>query len=464
MKRLIALCIIVLMIFQLSLVTASAGEDEATPPIARGTINKVTNIYWGKGVMFPVLGLVGPGRELDVYEYDKTWVLVLYETYITVGYSLQAHSFYGYVKRTDITCDPELEGDKSPPANTGPGKRKGKKPKAKPPEQSDDSSDNPPDNTTAPTTSTAQETEPPEDDEELDWIIRTPGMCKITVSNSDGFVFKVSFALMAQKFGGYAASSDPIYNNNKRNPYAATAFFSVVADMQDMLESMGVSGLLSGSGGATIIAEAPGARFYIDTGSDDFALVNFTINMNATSTANPKVTGDTGGGDVTGEVSMTANSSISLPVQLTKSGSGYMFILKGMKPGGGDLEFPAVLEKAFHDPNREAKEADARRERAEELRKKVLKEMKEQTQKEWSENEDAGEGEKSSTEPLTVTGDNGEEIPLAPLLPSEEDPLAPLVPSEDDDLAPLVPSEDDDLAPLVPNEDENVNDFPDRTP
>jgi len=434
---------------QLSPITASAGDDDPTPPIAKGTINKVTNIYWGKGELFPVLGLVGPGKVLDVYEYDKTWVLVLYDTYITVGYSTQAHSFYGYVKRTDITCEPELEGDKSASANTGPGKRKGKKPKPKPTTEPDTSPGTSPSATATPTPSPTEK--PEENDEEMDWIIRTPGMCKISVNAGDGIIFKVSFALMAQKFGGYAASSDPVYNNNVHNPYAATGFFSMVTTMQDMLENMGVSGFLSGSGGISIIAEAPGSKFYIDTGSDDFALVNFTINMNANANANPKITGETGSGDVRGEVSMTSNSSMPLPVQLIKAGSGYKFILKGMRPGGGDLEFPAVLEKTFHDPNREAKEADARRKRAEELRKKLLEKMKKQIQEEWKENETAAEGEKSSTDPLTVTGDNGEEIPLAPLEP-------------DDPLASLVPSEDDPLASLVPAGDESVNDFPTRSP
>ena len=252
MKKIIAFCIILLMMVQLSPITASAGDDDPTPPIAKGTINKVTNIYWGKGELFPVLGLVGPGKGLDVYEYDKTWVLVLYDTYITVGYSTQAHSFYGYVKRTDITCDPELEGDKSASANTGPGKRKGKKPKPKPSAEPDASPGASPNATAAPTPSTTEK--PDEDDDEMDWILRTPGMCKISVDAGDGFVFKVSFALMAQKFGGYAASSDPVYNNNVHNPYAATGFFSMVTTMQDMLENMGVSGFLSGSGGTSIIS------------------------------------------------------------------------------------------------------------------------------------------------------------------------------------------------------------------
>lgn len=447
MRKALAFFIVLLFMAQLFNGRALAADDGPTPPIANGTINKVTYIYWGKSEMFPTLGLVGPGTKLDVYEYDKTWVLVLYDTYISVGGTTQAHSFYGYVKRTDITCDPELEGDKSASADTGPGKRKGKKPKAAP----TDSPADPPEEPEEPGTEEPEPTIPEDEQEELDWIIRTPGMCKVSIDAGDGVVCKVSFALMAQKFGGYAASSDPIYNNSIHNPYAATGFFSMISDTQDMLENWGVTEFLSGSGGFSIVGEAPGTKIYIDTKSDDFALVDFTLNMNATGTLNPKITD----GNITGSVSSTVNMAMPLPVLLKKVGSGYKFILKGMRPGGGDLEFQAVLEKAFHDPNREAKEEDARRKRAEDLRKKMLDKMKEEMRKEQEAKDNAAKGETSSTDPLTVPGDNGEDITLAPLVPSDGDiELAPLVPPEDDT----------DLAPLVPSESEGVNDFPTRTP
>ena len=154
----------------------------------------VTYIRWGKSELFPVLAMVGPGTELDIYEYDQTWVLVLYETMVTQGSQAYAHAFYGYMKRSDITCDPDLEGEASDKANTGPGKRKGRKPR-----------------TNTETSAGTGETQPTasgpsdqngrgqnrkqtveRDDEGYDWIIRTPGLCNVTIQ-VDEAVFYLQF-------------------------------------------------------------------------------------------------------------------------------------------------------------------------------------------------------------------------------------------------------------------------------
>jgi hypothetical protein len=238
--------------------------------------------------------------------------------------------------------------------------------------------------------------------------------------------------------------------------------------MQDMLGDMGVSNYMQGSGGIEIIGQSSGSKFYIDTASLDPALVNFTINLDATATLNPQITD----GNITTKMSpISTSQSFPLPVQLKKVGSGYKFILPGMKPGGGDLEFKAVMEKTFTDPDKwdkEAAEADRRREEAERLRKELLEKIKKQMQDEYNKQQSReGDGTTESTSPVP-SGD--EDTDLAPLVPedSSDTDLAPLVPEEnsDTDLAPLVPedSSDIDLAPLVPTNDETVDDFPTRKP
>ena len=467
MKKLLALLLSVLLLLP-AMPAAAAPEAKAnalpnSDPISHGTINKVTYLRWGKSELFPTLALVGPGQEFDVYEYDKDWVMVLYDTWVSQGMSGgSSQSFYCYVKRADITCDPVLEGDESDKADTGPGKRKGKKPKPMP--TAGASAD-----ATAPQVSSDSSAEPEPtvevtDDEEYDWIIRTPGTCNVTVRYQES-VITCSFALMAQKAGGTAPSSDPTYNHSMHTPYAAMGVFQMVSPMADVLENLGVSGFLQGTGGVEIIGQTAGAKFFLDTGAMDPALVNFTLNMQGQYTINPKVTD----GNLTGELSMSGQMPFPLPVQLKKSGSGYKFVLVGMRPGGGDLTFPAVLEKTFADPDRwdkEAKEADRRRKEADRLLKELLEKIKKQTQDEYNKQQQQGAGEESAdTDPMTVPGEKGEDIPLAPLV--TEDPLAPLV--SEDPLAPLV-SEDplapltteDPLAPLVPSGDEDVNDFPSR--
>lgn len=429
MKKMMAIALAILLLAGI----APAARSEATPPISSGTVNKTTQIHWGKGVQFPVLATVYAGTKLDVYEYDADWVLVLYKTYGSYLGEFKELSFYGYMSREDIDCDPPLEGEKSDKADTGPGKKKGKRPKPKPGEQPAEPSPGPtqgPDSTEEPEVSV-------EPMEEFDWIIHTNGLQtqKVTVT---GLTVSCSFSLMAQKAGGSAPSSDPAFNQGMRVPYAATAFYSMKLSMSSALDEMGVSGFMSGEGGFDVSMQTSGATFYIDTGAEDFSLVSFTLPMQATGTLDPSITGDTGSGTIkaqTGTTSLSGESSLS--VQLKKSGGGYKFVLVGLKPGGGNLEFPAVLEKTFADPDRfdkEAAKADARRKKAEEEQARRQEEMK----------REAEEAAKSQPE---------ETPELAPLTPVTPDPLAPLVPEETPELAPLTPVTPEPLAPLVPEEE-----------
>ena len=420
-------------------------------PISRGTINTVTYLRWGKGELFPTLALVGPGRTFDVFEYDKDWVMVLYDTWLSQGTDFTTHSFYCFVKRADITCDPPLENEDSEKADTGLGKRKGKSRKPKPTATATAGASA---SVAASQTATASKEPEPSvevvDDEEYDWIIRTPGLCSVTIPYQEANI-TVSFALMAQKAGGTSPSSAPAFNHGIRTPYAAMGAYQMLSPMADILENMGVSGFLQGSGGVDVSGQTSGSKFYLDTGAMDPALVNFTVRMQGQYTLNPKVTGE----NASGEFSASGSMPLDLPVQLRKAGGGYSFVLVGMRPGGGDLTFPAVLEKTFADPDRwdkEARDADRRREEADRMLKELKEKIKQRTQEEYQKKQAEKANEESRvTEPIIVKDSQGNDVELAPLVPVTEDPLAP-----------LVPVTDDLLAPLVPTPDEEVADFPSR--
>lgn len=466
MKKLIAFVAALVLVLPAALSGAAlASAMPASAPIAKGTINKVTYLYWGKSEVYPTLALVGPGEKFDVYEYDKNWVMVLYDTTVSQNGVVKDQSFYCYVKRADITCDPKLTGDSSPAADTGPGKRPGKKPapSASPGATAEATAE------TSPET-TAEATEEPastvEQQDEYDWIIRTPGLCNVTVHVQD-MDFTCSFALMAQKIGGTAPSSDPAYNHNMHSPYAAIACFGMVASTQNLVSNIGMSQYWSGSGGIEVVGQANAASFYIDTTSDDFALVNFTINLDATATLDPKITD----GKITVDAgTTTVNQTFPLPVQLKKMGAGYKFVLPGMKPGGGDLEFPAVLEKTFSDPdywNKQAQDADKRRQAADNLLQQLIADLRKQMTDDLGKQQDTGNNGQSSTDPLPGETAGGGLVSLAPLT-SQEPPvsLAPLVtPEAEPTLAPLVtPEETVELAPLVPSPGDGVSGFPSQNP
>ncbi len=453
MKKFLTLLLAVLLLvsgFPGPVQVARAVSD----PISHGQINTVTYVRWGKSELYPVLGMVGPTDEFDVYEYDKNWVMVLYDTWISQGNTTRSHSFFGYVKRSEIDCDPPLEGDESAKADTGPGKRKGKKPKNRAsPAPSAGVSEQP---SAEPTEQASEQPEPTpymDEMEEYDWIIRTNGTSTQSFDAGDGIIVHASFSLMAQKAGGTAPSSDPAFNHGMHTPYAATAYLSLVCKMSDAIENWGLSELMQGSGGWEINIRAPSSRFFLDTGSEDFALVNLSIPAASDAKIDPSIKTDTVSGSFFGQVS----GAMSIPVQLQRSGGGYRFVLKNMRPGGGDLTFPAVLEKTFADEDRwqkKAREADEARRKAEDARRK----MEEEARKKAEEAAKESPAPAATEEPLAplVT----DEIPLAPLV--TPDPLAPLVPEEP--LAPLAPvtppPEDIPLAPLVPLDGENVENFP----
>ena len=431
-------------------------SGEATPPLSSGIVNKTTEIYWGKGPQFPLLATVFAGTRLDVYEYDADWVLVLYETYGSYLGDFTEMSFYGYMSRDDIDCDPPLEGNASPKADTGPGKKKGKRPKPLPSKQ-------PAEPTPGPTKMPEGTKEPlptVELMDEYDWILRTNGLQTQKVETM-GMTVSCSFALMAQKAGGTAPSSDPTFNRGIRTPYAATAFYSMKLATQNALEDLGLS-MLTGTGGIDISMQASGASFYLDTGSENFTLVSFTLPMQTNGSFGISISGDMGSGTVKGDTgtnSLSGGSSLS--VQLRKSGGGYKFVLVGLRPGGGNLEFPAVLEKTFADPDRfdqEAVKADERRKKAEAERDRMMEEQKRKAEEEAKATEDPLAPlvpvETPELAPLTpVTPD-----PLAPLVPEETPELAPLTPVTPDPLAPLVT--EDPLAPLVPLKEDEAPPFP----
>ena len=120
-----------------------------------------------------------------------------------------------------------------------------------------------------------------------------------------------------------------------------------------------------------------------------------------------------------------------------------------MRPGGGDLEFPAVLEKTFSDPDRwdkAAKEADKKRQEAEKIRQKILEKLKKQVQDDWSK-QSTTQTESLETEPLPQLA------PLEPIKPEDNDATGDTPTAGDAE-------EDPVLAPLWPITDEAVQDFP----
>jgi hypothetical protein len=96
-------------------------------------------------------------------------------------------------------------------------------------------------------------------------------------------------------------------------PYAAMGSFGMVAPMQDVIDNIGLSEYMTGSGGVEIIGQTGGSTFYIDTGAIDFSLVSFTLNMDATATLNPKIVDVQGN---SGSFEMTMDQKLPLPVQL----------------------------------------------------------------------------------------------------------------------------------------------------
>ncbi|MCX7773931.1 MAG: hypothetical protein N2376_12550 [Clostridia bacterium] len=488
-KRLLSVIACFFIALTLSVPASLAEGSGPTPPIAKGKMKTVSYVYWGKSEMFPTIGMLGINQEIDIYEYDKEWVLTKYDTFVTQGNMTVSHSFYGYVKRKDVICDPPLEGDASKKADTGPGKRKGKKPKG-----NRGSATPEPQGTKTATAKPEDQTEEPktteistEDLMEYDWIIRTPGVCQVVVDMGDGYRFVARFGMMATKFGGYTASSLPIYNDGKSNPYVGYVNFSMKMSMQDVLNNNNL-GFLQGDGGISIDAFSSNARFNINSETDDATSTIISIMTSMTTVLNPEITDKNqnihGGGNLFNDQRVAP-----LDMKLVKNGSGYQLVVLNMRPGGGDLKFPAMLEKFPLDDITKAERERLARERreeqlrkAKELQKKILEDWKKEIEKGMQDelNKDSKKGEDEDIElaPLepSKSGSSDDDIPLAPLVTPEPSqgsnsdadiPLAPLVTpdasqgSGKDDEIPLAPlvtpdaskgstgDEDIELAPLV---------------
>lgn len=449
LKKFLSTTLCLLTVFALAVTGVETVKAEASDPIATGKMKNVSNVYFGKSESFPTIGLVGLNQEIDIYEYDKNWVLTKCETSITQGTHTYGHSFYGYVKRSDVLFDPPLEGDESSKADTGPGKRKKKPPKrpgdTAPPAQEE------------PDATKSDEGQKPESEEvktedmsEYDWIVRTPGVCQMTVDMGDGAKFVCRFSLYAMKFGGYTASSLPVFNDGDKNPYVGYVSFSMKQNMQDFLGANNL-GFLEGLGDVDIQAYNNNARFSIDSQTDSGTNAIISIMTNRISILNPQINDNKMGIKIGGEV-FRDQSTAPLDMKLIGDGGGYKIALLHMKPGGGDLIFPAMLEKfplsdiekaerkrleeEMTEKQREEQRARAKEEQEramEEWRKRINEGMEEELDKE------SQEGEESMTfdlPPLVDPAGGGTTTPTSESTTDERIPLAPLV---DPPFPPLVP-------------------------
>lgn len=461
LKQLSSLMVCLFLAFTLSVPAATAIEASPSPPIAKGKMKTVSYVYFGKSEMFPVIGLLGINQEIDIYEYDKEWVLTKYDTYATFDGHTYGHAFYGYVRRDAVLCDPPLEGDQSPKADTGPGKRKGKKPR-KPGTPSSPL----PGDTASPKPEDSQKPEPTQDSAEdlmeYDWIIRTPGVCQVTLDMGGGAKYVCRFALYAMKFGGYTASSSPTFNDGKSNPYVGYLTYSMIQNTQDYLSENNL-GFLKGSGGVSIEAFNNHARFTLDSMNDDGTNTILSIMTNMTSVLNPKITDDVMGIEVGGEM-FRDNRVAPLDIKLVSGGSGYQLKVLNMKPGGGDLTFPAMLEKFPLDDITKAERERLEKEHREEEQRRKAKEEQDRALDEWRKksnegmedklNEDSSEGEEDEIELAPLSPDS-EEIELAPLEPAKEGDDGDIGPGDDQvELAPLEPAKQTDSGDIGPGDDQ----------
>lgn len=426
LKKLLLLFLCFAVIFPLVIPNALA---ETSPPIAQGKTKKHTYIYWGKDEAFPTIASLSSGEIIDIYEYDSKWVLTKHKTWVTYNGETSIREFYGYVKRADIVCEPPLKGEKSQNAETGPGKRKGRPPKKIQPEAPTE---------TPPEEETPQPDEPTppipiEDLMEYDWIIRTPGVCSQTIDFGDGAKFKAQFSLMAIKFGGYTASSLPVFNDGHHNPYVGYVSFSLNQSMQELVDEMGLD-IFKGTGGISIESFNSDARFHIDSQTDNGTKAIITINTLATSTLNPQIMDEYWGLVVGGEL-FQSTQVMPLDIKLEPSGSGYRMVLLNMRPGGGDLKFPAMLEKfplsdidkAERERIQKEKDEEARR-KAREAQKKALEELKKKLDEEFEDESNF------PTEEGKVKIDNWPKVvPLVPEVDKSTDwpKVVPLVPEDD---------------------------------
>jgi len=482
-KLVIALICITLV---LSAYTPGSSAD-TYGPITTGEVKRAANVYWGKGEYFPVIGELQAGEVIDIYEYDSDWVLTRYAAAITYGGETGLYEFYGYVKRSDVDFDtPLMQSTQIDTGRTKPGKRQ-ENPSPLPGVSGRKSSKG---NETEPRGSDSPEEPenpnpaiPVEDLTEYDWIIRTPGACKKDFYFEEGQVrFTVQFDMMVIKFGGYTASSLPVYNDGNHNPYVGYVSFSMKQDMAETISYVGIEHL-QGSGGIDLNAFNGDARFFIDSPADDGTRAIFTIDTIAAGTVDPTVRDYDMGIEIGGEL---FNSSMKMPldIRLEPSGEGYRLVVLNMKPGGGNVDFPAMLEKIPLSDIEKAERERIQKEKNEELlrkaqelwrkvKKSIQDDLREELENESGDSGQGGSNQSGGTEPP------GDYPSIPPLVPRNDGGSGGSGADDYPSVAPLVPRNDggsegsgaDDypsVAPLVPGPrtgggtNEEPDFFPDR--
>ncbi|NLU32192.1 MAG: hypothetical protein GXX04_06180 [Clostridiaceae bacterium] len=469
--------VIVLICITLALSAYTPASLAAPEPVTRGEVIRDTTVYRGKGEDFPVIGELQAGDEIDVYEYDDEWVLTRYEAAITYEGETGLYEFYGYVKRNDVDIDtPLMQSTNIRTNQSRPGKRQGNPPplpgvSGKKPSQGNET--DPPGSDSTEEPENPQPTIPVEDLTEYDWIIRTPGTCKKDFLFEEGKVrFTVQFDMMVIKFGGYTASSLPVYNDGNHNPYTGYVSFSLKQDMSETISQVGIEHL-EGVGGINLNAFNGDARFFIDSPVDDGTRAIFTVDTITTGTVDPTIRDYNMGIEMGGEL---FNSSVRMPldIRLEPSADGYKLVVLNMKPGGGDVDFPAMLEKIPLSDTEKAERERIQKEKndeltrkAQELWRKVKKSIQDDL-REKLENESGGTEPPDgypSISPLVPKNDGGS----GSSDPDDYPSIPPLVPKNDGGSGSSDPDDYPSIPPLVPKNDgsssgSNPDDYPSIPP
>lgn len=473
MKKLVAILICIALA---SAIYTPGSLAETSGAIASGEVKRTTNVYLGKGEAFPVIGELQAGDEIDVYEYDNDWVLTRYETTVTYEGETGLYEFYGYVKRGDVDFDTSLM--QSTPIGTAqnrPGKRQGNPPLlpgVSGPKSPKGNEADPPGSDSQEEPESPEPTIPVEDLTEYDWIIRTPGACKKDFFFEDGKIrYTVQFDLMVIKFGGYTASSLPVYNDGNHNPYIGYVSFSIKQSMDETISQVGIEHL-EGSGGINLNAFNGDARFTIDSPADDGTRAIFTIDTITAGSVDPTVRDNYWGLEVGGNF-FSGSMKTPLDIRLEPSAGGYRLVVLNMKPGGGDVDFPAMLEKIPLSDIEKAERERIRKEKNDELIRKgqeLWRKVKKSIQndlREQLENESDGSeppGDYPSIPPLVPKNDGGS----GSSDPDDYPSIPPLVPRNDGGSGGSNPDDYPSIPPLVPRPqtgggtNEEPDYFPDR--
>lgn len=148
---------------------------------------------------------------------------------------------------------------------------------------------------------------------------------------------------MAIKFGGYTGSSLPVYNDGDHNPYVGYVSFSLKQSMKGITNQIGIEHL-QGTGGISLDAFNSDARFYVDSPADDGTRTIITIETLSNAVVDPTIH-DYYQDLVVGVEFLNTSMPMPLDIRIEPAGEGYQLVLLNMKPGGGDIRFPAMLEK-----------------------------------------------------------------------------------------------------------------------